>query len=102
MDDDDRGNSNVRHQDKSKENEPLKNNKKEKTGPKIILADDLLNSEEGAFLHDKLVFKKSHLKQALNDFKDKIGTKDVEHVTWSDDAKDVLKETMDLEKHGNS
>jgi len=73
--------------------------KKEQKGPKIILADELDDPE--AFSKEKIRFKKSHLKQVLHDFKDKIGTKDVEHVTWSDDAKDALEETF-KEKEGQS
>ena len=76
-----------------KETLPAKENTK---GPKIILANDGIKDQ--LFSNEKLHFKKSQLKQALHDFKDKIGTKDIEHVTWSDDAKDILKETMGQEQ----
>lgn len=78
-------------------------NKNADGGPKIILADELLRSgvSDGEFTNEKLVFSKSHLKQVLQDFKDKVGTKDVQHVTWSDDAKDALKETFSQEETGN-
>ena len=70
--------------------------KKTRKGPKIILADDQV--KDSVFLNDKLHFKKSHLKQVLHNFKDKIGTKDIEHVTWSDDAKDMLQESLGEEQ----
>ena len=79
-----------------KEEEKISQTTKEQKGPKIILADELDDPE--TFSKEKIRFKKSHLKQVLHDFKDKIGTKDVEHVTWSDDAKDALKETFKEEK----
>ncbi|XP_066930313.1 nucleotide exchange factor SIL1-like [Clytia hemisphaerica] len=68
---------------------------KNKKGPKIILADEL---PADTFSNEKIHYKKSHLKQVLHDFKDKIGTKDIEHVTWSDDAKDMLQESFGEEK----
>ena len=69
--------------------------KMKKKGPKIILADEL---PDDAFTNEKIHYKKSHLKQVLHDFKDKIGTKDIEHVTWSEDAKDMLQESLGEEK----
>lgn len=66
-----------------------------KKGPKIILAND---EEKDIYSSEKLNLKKSHLKQVLHDFKDKIGTKDVEHVTWSADAKDMLQESLGEEQ----
>lgn len=68
-----------------------------KKGPKIILANDE-DRKDNVYSNDKLNLKKSHLKQVLHDFKDKIGTKDVEHVTWSADAKDMLQETLGEEQ----
>lgn len=76
--------------------EKQQNKKAEHKGPRIIIANE--DEEESNYPHEKLYLKKSHLKQVFHDFKDKIGTKDVEHVTWSDDAKDALEETLKQEK----
>ena len=79
--------------DKIKFTEEKPAEKTTKKGPKIILANDEDNKDH-VYSSEKLNLKKSHLKQVLHDFKDKIGTKDVEHVTWSADAKDMLQETL--------
>ena len=82
------------HETKSSRKDTDESNNTKK-GPKIILADEL---PDGAFSNEKIHYKKSHLKQVLHDFKDKIGTKDIEHVTWSDDAKVMLQESLGKEK----
>lgn len=92
-------NSDASQSDQNKPNPDEKkqqNKKTEHKGPRIIIANE--DEEESNYSHEKLYLKKSHLKQVLHDFKDKIGTKDVEHVTWSDDAKDALEETLKQEK----
>ena len=81
----------------NKDDSGTKKETKNHSGPKIILADEAFKSGED-FMNEKLVFTKSHLKHALHDFKDKIGTEDIEHIVWSDDAKDALRDTLQEEE----
>ena len=57
----------------------------QKRGPKIIIRNDGSHLHEYDSKEEKLYFTKSHLKQSLHEFRDKVGTKDiVDDITWSE------------------
>ena len=79
------------------ENDQKKLENSAKGGPKIIASEESIN---GIHKNDeKLFFTKQRLKEALSEFKDKVGKKEiVDDITWSNDAKEALKEHSD--EHG--
>jgi len=58
--------------------------------PKIIMSEETKPIEEFAKVDDKIYFTKSHLKEALHEFRDKVGIKDAEDVWKLEDLKKVV------------
>ena len=56
--------------------------------PKIIISKESEPISAFEKSDDKVYFTKSDLKEALNEFRDKVGTKDVHEMHWSDDNHD--------------
>lgn len=56
--------------------------------PKIIISKESEPISAFEKLDDKIYFTKSDLKEALNEFRDKVGTKDVHEMHWSDGQSD--------------
>lgn len=68
--------------------------KKEPAGPKITLSEENKNINEFPPNNEKIYFTKEHLKEALSEFRDKVGTEDVNDVMWSNDAKKAMEEEI--------
>lgn len=74
-----------------KENSPESLSSSSTNGPKIVLGEDAKNINTKVN-EDKIYVTKQQLKDAMHNFKDKIGNKEVDDVTWSSDAKQAMEE----------